>query len=184
MDNISLEIRKDGNYKEVLTERSNKKLPLKYPTEDAFPPLILPRYEPSAYSKVLRIMTEYSMEFYPSEETDCIYLKNQGEGINLMGSIIVSEKSQREPNISLDFDWGETEDLQSRASLIYHGKCYPLTWKDPRYNLQVNSSLGKASPLVFKLEGNFGDMKVFSINKNIMPILTSQDILPLIHKKE
>jgi len=180
--NISIEARKNGLFKNVSSRWTQQPLTIKYPTENVYPPFMPPWYALAAKyverirpeRMVIRETYAHSADFAIEEPTNCIFLNNTGDTVNLMGKVEIFLKSQNKSVFTLDLDYGKTESLQTKPKLNFNGKNYPLLWKDPRFGLKYNLPCGKTSEVLLTLERNFGDIKVFRLFKE--PLQLQRDL--------
>ena len=137
---------------------------VRFPDEDAYPPVLLPWYlnaktswplfsRPFRPDDIVRTVPAFTIDLR-IRENGALLLQNRGGKKFLHGSIRLVDRKTREEWV-LDFDRDDKATLEASAGLLYGDRRHPLLWTDPEIRKSYNEA-------VFRLERNFGDVKAFS----------------------
>lgn len=139
---------------------------INYPMKNAYPMIMMPWHSYFASKRgvnEIRKANKYILNLNILNENEDICLLNKGKDKFIHGAIYIYKKSKDIPIAMLDLDWGETYSLKTNAKIFYNGRYHPLLWTDP--NISRYGSMFKK--MFFELEGNFKDVKVFSLYKDL-----------------
>tara|TARA_B100000315_G_scaffold257259_1_gene305533 strand:- start:1713 stop:3797 length:2085 start_codon:yes stop_codon:yes gene_type:complete len=161
---VIMEEKRNGVFKKISKEISEEPMVVKNPIYNIYPKIMPLRYY--LYAKrykwrEIRNTSKYVIQFSIENETDYIYLKNEGEDINLIGNIEIIKEKDQEEIFKLDLDYGINRLSNSKIRLLYQKKNFPLIWRDDDYKMKFKGKHGELLPIVLELKENFGDFKVF-----------------------